>query len=877
MSIFGCNHNSQRTPQGDNNKPVDFEDLHTRKVRSADIVEWKQFGPGTSGYLETLEYHPTDPECVMMSPDMYNTYGTWNNGYTWETVKDCDGNGGDLLRMRDYSFSETDPEFGLGLDFNAQLWKTEDKGKTWEKANFNANLCSVVEINPFDENIIFIGGGDFWHVKFNERTYENPHHADNDADYGKIWMSDDRGNSWKLKNKGIPKEADIGKIKWHPRNENIIYTATSHGLFKSLDKGANWSNIGKGLPRNMIRDMDMYYDEDSETLSLIVIDQVHWEPDHKGSIISSGGVFKTRNDGKTWENLTNNLFLDVSAMSEEIQNSFYIAISQWFQISGQKAREKFPVLPERTLQNFNRLLFNPEDPEIIYVGHSARHDYSFYGGDLWKSENGGKSWIVTARCGTAWQGEDKDFWKNRGNPLEPNMKFAHLKNEIDQYPYPRTGCRALTINRNGDLMAVFEQQTFQSLDDGDSWHQIDDLETEAGSDIWVGTGSSNLPGRRIHMDPRLAGKHFLLSTEHGLWQVADLNNGIIEGVPSIRQLTGQIEKHDKDEIGLYRPYPGTNSIASIAIHPDDENNIYMLVHRQNNVGYLRFSEDCGYSWRSISRPVETSGSRINVHQYSFIIHKNDPDTMFFCVPTWIQNDLRTQTGVEKYGVYASYDGGYTWSQKNEGIAGDYAVNALAFDPAENDVIYAAVMESRDKKTRGGLYVSHNHAGKWEKIDLPQNIRSVNDVKIHPVSGDIFIACGLPGGDLKDGGVWISEDKGKSWSRIFEMPMIYGLDLATYDEDRILVNVAKASAPADWTRNRMGFINHYEDKKDAWNLNPGAYISFDKGESWYKVNKGYGQPDRILDLKFDVDNPELIWLASRGSGWYIGKILKLPYR
>ena len=373
------------------------------------------------------------------------------------------------------------------------------------------------------------------------------------------------------------------------------------------------------------------------------------------------------------------------------------------------------------------------------------------------------------------------------------------------------------------------------------------------------------------MDSRLEGRHYLLSTEHGLWQIVDPNEPLLDGVPSARQITGQNEEHDTEQLGLYRPYKGTNSIASIALHPDDADKIYMLVHRQNNVGHLRVSEDGGASWQNKSVAVETSGRRINVHQYSFMIHPEDPDTLYFCVPSWIQNDLRRQQGTEKFGVYASYDGGMNWERKNNGIPGDFAVNRLAFDPADPDRIYAAVMESQNKKTAGGLFISEDHAATWEEVSIPAPIRSVNDVKVHPVSGDLFIGCGLPGGDLEAGGVWKSEDRGSTWEKIFEMPLIYGLDLAVYDKERILVNVAKASVPDHWTRNRMSFINHYEDTNDAWNLNPGAYITFDKGERWYKVNRGMGQPDRFLDLKFDLEDPSLIWGACRGSGWYKGTI------
>ncbi|MFW5644466.1 MAG: WD40/YVTN/BNR-like repeat-containing protein, partial [Bacteroidota bacterium] len=366
-SCFNTRH-AKENP-GLSNEPVNFERLHKEKVESSHLVTWKQFGPGTSGYCEIVEYHPTDPECIMMSPDMFNTYGSWNNGYTWKSVKDDDGDGGDMLRIRDYSFSVTNPDFGMALDYNARLWITRDKGHSWEKGDFIKKQCSAIEINPKDKDIAFIGGGDFWHVKSNRRTYNNPHHKNKKADYGKIWRSNDGGKTWVLKNKGIPEDADIGKIRFHPSMESVVYAATSHGLYKSEDLGESWQDIGKALPHNIIRDMDFYYDEEGESLSIIVIDQVFWEPDGKGSVKSVGGVYKTTNEGDSWECLNSNLYLNLQKMSDDVQFSFYVALSRWFETSRDEIRDIYPVLPERALHNFNRLLINPINPDIIYLGH----------------------------------------------------------------------------------------------------------------------------------------------------------------------------------------------------------------------------------------------------------------------------------------------------------------------------------------------------------------------------------------------------------------------------------------------------------------------------------------------------------------------------
>jgi len=835
--------------------PDYFEKLQNEKVNSDPFIVWQQLAPGMSGYCEVVEYHPTDPDCIMMSPDMYNSYGSWDNGNTWHTIKDCDGNGDDLKRMRDFAFSRQNPDFGVALDVRGSLWETHDRGRSWEEnvsfnGDFKKGRQSVVEIDPTDSSVIYIGGGDFWNVKFNNRTKDSPHHAYysvwNGVAYGKIWRSTDGGETWLLKNDGIHSDADIGRIWIHPEKPEILYAATSHGIYKSSNRGNQWVNISKKLPHNMIRDMGVHYDTVSNNLTLYVIDQVFWEDNSKGGIKSTGGVFKSTDDGASWTNINSNLYLDLTKVSSFVTDYYYRQLASWFEISKNEAKLQYPIKPDSILQVFNRLIIDPSDPSRLYLGHNLRHDYSIYPGDLWVTENGGKSWISCTRIGQYWNGDDKDFWTERGNPVNINMDFAHLREEVENDPYPWTGCRALTVSGRGDVTGVFEQQTLQTLDHGKTWNQVDDIETSAGSGRWVGTGSSNLPGRPLLMDPRMPGRYLLMSGEHGLWKMTSGGGKVRPGAQDVRQLTGQIEEGR-----------GALSISSVAVHPHDTSIIYMLMFRQHHAGYLRKSTNGGETWTNISHPVNVSklkpdDYRKRVHQYSLIIDKEDPDQMYFCVPSWIINDVGSHRPYfDEFGVYHSTDGGHSWERDNKGLPGDYAVNTICFDPSDNSTLYAAVMQSYEGNTDGGLYVSHNYAGSWQPVSIPEEIESVNHVHIDSLTGKIYIACGLRDGNIERGGVWVSPDKGDTWEKIFYMPLVFRVTTALYDSSRIAVTVGPGNA-----------VNK---------RNPGAYISFDSGDSWVKANKGLGQPDRLKDIKFDLKNPDLLWTALWGSGWYKGKI------
>ncbi|OON94559.1 MAG: hypothetical protein ATN31_03040 [Candidatus Epulonipiscioides saccharophilum] len=68
-----------------NHEPINdyFKTLNTEIVKSAEFVNWTQFGSGNAGYSEAVFIHPTDPNIVFNFPDMFNSYRSTDGGSTW--------------------------------------------------------------------------------------------------------------------------------------------------------------------------------------------------------------------------------------------------------------------------------------------------------------------------------------------------------------------------------------------------------------------------------------------------------------------------------------------------------------------------------------------------------------------------------------------------------------------------------------------------------------------------------------------------------------------------------------------------------------------------------------------------------------------------
>src|SRR5439155_18133258 len=117
-----------------------------------------------------------------------------------------------------------------------------------------------------------------------------------------VWMSPDGGNNWapKLEKEG---SAWVGGIRVAESNPNVIYVRSGGacmggnityggGVYKSIDGGKSWNNVGL---------------KDSEHIGALVIDPKNADVafvaalGHAYGPNVERGVFRTRDGGKTWE------------------------------------------------------------------------------------------------------------------------------------------------------------------------------------------------------------------------------------------------------------------------------------------------------------------------------------------------------------------------------------------------------------------------------------------------------------------------------------------------------------------------------------------------------------------------------------------------
>ena len=195
-------------------------------------------------------------------------------------------------------------------------------------------------------------------------------------------------------------------------------------------------------------------------------------------------------------------------------------------------------------------------------------------------------------------------------------------------------------------------------------------------------------------------------------------------------------------------------ILSIAIDPQNNNNILI-------------GSASGGIWRTTTagvgtnawRPVTTNFPTLGVA--SIIIHPGNHDIIYAgtgevyrTANSNIGYNVWKARGTYGVGILKSVDGGNTWTQVfNKSMSDLFAVQMLAFDHVNADIVYAC--------TTDGLYRTTNAGASWTKI---LNKIYVTDIAINPINTNQLVV-GV--GNLLDAdkGVYRSVDGGANWVKI----------------------------------------------------------------------------------------------------------------
>jgi len=224
------------------------------------------------------------------------------------------------------------------------VWKTDNRGTTWQTVFDKEASYSIgcVTIDPNNTETVWVGTGENVsgrHVGYGDGVYKS-------LDSGKSWT-----------NMGLKNSQHIGMIVIDPRDSNVVYVAAQgplwsaggdRGLYKTTDGGKNWELIlsaGQYTGAN-----EVHLDPRNPD---VVYASLHQRFRNVAALMDGGpesGIHKSTDGGQTWRELTNGI-------PKEDKGKIGLSIS-------------------------------PADPDVVY----ATIELAQRTGGLWRSTDGGASW-----------------------------------------------------------------------------------------------------------------------------------------------------------------------------------------------------------------------------------------------------------------------------------------------------------------------------------------------------------------------------------------------------------------------------------------------------------------------------------------------------
>ena len=283
----------------------------------------------------------------------------------------------------------------------------------------------------------------------------------------------------------------------------------------------------------------------------------------------------------------------------------------------------------------------------------------------------------------------------------------------------------------------------------------------------------------------------------------------------------------------------TGSVGAIAVAESDPNVVYVGMGEHAVRGVMTHhgdgvykSTDAGKTWKNIGLEKTQHISRI-------VVSPRDPNIVFVAA----QGALYSKS--PERGVFKSTDGGKTWT-KVLYVDEMTGTVELSMDMNNPLILYAAMWEHGRLPWKvisggpgSGLYKSVDGGDTWLPINegLPKELGKMA-ISVCRSNPEKVYALVESDSDKDLGGLFVSNDSGKKWSRVS-------------DDNRL-------------TQRAWYYIEVFTDPKDEntiYVLSAPALRSLDGGKTWENIHTYHGD---YHDMWINPDNPKNMAIASDGG-------------
>ena len=647
------------------------------------------------------------------------------------------------------------------------VWKTTDAGNNWKNISdgqITVGSIGSISVSESDENVIYVGTGS-----------ADP--RGNISIGNGIYKSVDSGENWEFI--GLPKAGLIGKIEIHPRNSDIVYVAAlgnifgpnaERGVYKTIDGGKNWDKVYFISNKTGARDVEINPDNENEILaSFWTVQRKPWTL-VDGS--DEGGVFMSKDAGKSWKKLTEGL---PKGLTGKIQVEYSPANSSrlWAMIQAQKEEEGGLYRSDdggKTWSRINRdhklrqrgwyyshINADPVNENIIYASNTGFYKsvdggktfderlYTQHGDNhgVWINPNDNKIMINCNDGGANVSLNGGETWSTQLN--QPTPEFYRLTVD-NQFPFrmyagqqdnstisvPSRGLPALTpfqnwFNAGGtecsdiavhptDPNIIYStgysgEFTYKNLATGEEYQRTPYVH------LTEGTRQDDLKYRFQWNYPVFVSKYNPDNVYVGSNVVHVTSDKAVNWDIISPDLTRQLLNEDEEKADI----PGGpiqndatgvevySSIFALEESPHNEGEIWV----GSDDGLIHITRDGGKSWVNIT-PEKIIPYQGTINKIELSSH--EPGRAIVAVYNYRNNDFNPY-------IIVTNDYGENWKiiSKNNGIPSDHFVRAVAEDPERKGLLYAG--------TEFGAYVSFNDGKSWNSLQMNLPHVPITDMEV----------------------------------------------------------------------------------------------------------------------------------------------------
>lgn len=244
-------------------------------------------------------------------PDPYGPPGAVSNKFVYDesspvgTHKFFDGSDKpwNFQRVWHIEPSYNDPDTAYAGVEDAALFKTTDGGKSWQELPGLRGHESATEWAPG-------AGGLGLHTIIED--HNNPDRLHIAISAAGVFRTDDGGNTWAPKNKGLSSEflpepeAEVGHcvhhLAMHQSKSDVLYMQKHWDVMRSDDAGDSWHEVSGDLPSDFGFVVDVHaHEPDTVFVVPIKSDSEHFPPEGKLR------VYRSKSGGNEWEAMTKGL------------------------------------------------------------------------------------------------------------------------------------------------------------------------------------------------------------------------------------------------------------------------------------------------------------------------------------------------------------------------------------------------------------------------------------------------------------------------------------------------------------------------------------------------------------------------------------------